>query len=372
MKKIYLLLVLSIITAIIYFPLSSLSSIHRAFSNERNNYSSEQTNANKSDSVSINNKIGNKNSDEVDQYLQQIHFNGVVLVKKRGTTILMKGYGYRDLENNLPNTTGTYYPIGSISKFFVSTSLMQLHERGLISFNDPISKYIPNFPNGSKLTLFHLISHTSGIKAQKELNKTVSSTDLMNKIVKTNRHYKPVFKWDYNDTNYMILAYVVEKVSGMSYGEYVNKHIFEHGNINEIGQGNNFYKNENIAKGYHLIQYTIATNPLRIPNFSYLLGCGDIYSTVTGIQKMDEAIISNKLFSKTSFSQFAKPYQHHYAYGFYNEGKYLYNHGVVPGIDCMNVFDPVSKTYVVVFTNSQKMQPTTFDIAMKLLKTVNN
>ncbi|QKE74050.1 beta-lactamase family protein [Arthrobacter citreus] len=312
----------------------------------------------------------NKNTRVMDTYLRQIHFNGVVLVSKNEENIFKKGYGYRNVTSQLPNTPNTYYPVASISKFFVATSLMQLNEKGLISFNDPISKYIPNFPNGSKLTLFHLISHTSGIKLQKELFNTISSTNLIKQIIKSNSQYKPLNKWDYNDANYMLLAYVIEKVTGKSYGENVKTNIFDKAKITEIGQGNDFYKKENHAIGYKLIQTNSEPKQLRLPNFSYLLGCGDIYSTVTGIQKMDEALLSHKLISNKSFVQFIKPYQHHYAFGIYNKGGYVYNHGVFRGIDCINVFDPISKTIVIVFSNSQKMKPITLDVAMKLFKLV--
>ncbi|MES9685346.1 penicillin-binding protein [Bacillus sp. AFS001701] len=363
MKKFYLFLIPSFLTILIMSP------FYRFFWNK--NFSKVTV----SDYSTLKNvdfsNDQNKNTKEIDRYLQQIHFNGVVLVKKNEENILNKGYGYRDIQNQLQNTPNTYYPVGSISKFFVSTLLMQLKEEGKISFNDPISKYIPEFPNGSKLTLFHLISHTSGIKREKELFNPISSTDLIKKIVKSNAHYIPLNKWDYNDTNYILLAYVIEKVTGTPYGEYIKTHIFDKANMSEIGQGNDFYKKGNHALGYLLIQTKNNPKQLRIPNFNYLLGCGDIYSTVSGIQKMDEALISNKLIMGKSFTQFTKPYQNHYAFGIYNKGKYLYNHGVVPGINCMNVFDPVSKTYVIVFSNSQKVKPNTFKIAMNLFKLVN-
>ncbi|WP_088014934.1 serine hydrolase domain-containing protein [Gottfriedia acidiceleris] len=363
MKKIYLLLIPSFLTVLLISPLCSFI---------RNKGSSKVTVLHHSTMNKVDfTKNQNKNAREIDRYLQQIHFNGVVLVKKSEENVLKKGYGYRDISNKLQNTPNTYYPIGSISKFFVSTSLMQLNEEGKISFNDPISKYVPNFPNGSKLTLFHLISHTSGIKRQKELFNLISSTNLIKEIVKSNVHYKPSNKWDYNDTNYILLAYVIEKITGISYGEYIKTHIFDKVNMTEIGQGNDFYKKTNHALGYSLIQSKNNPEQLQIPNFDYLLGCGDIYSTVSGLQKMDEALISNKLILGKSLTQFIKPHQHHYAYGIYNKGKYLYNHGVVPGINCMNVFDPVSKTYVIVFSNSQKVKPNTFDIAKNLFKIIN-
>ncbi|MEH7612657.1 serine hydrolase domain-containing protein [Gottfriedia acidiceleris] len=363
MKKIYLFLIPSFLTVLIMSPFCSFIW---------NKNSSKVTDSNYSTMKKVDyTNDQNKNTGEIDRYLQQIHFNGVVLVRKNEENILNKGYGYRDIQKQLQNTSNTYYPVGSISKYFVSTLLMQLNEEGKISFNDPISKYIPEFPNGSKLTLFHLISHTSGIKREKELFNPISSTGLIKKIVKSNAHYKPLNKWDYNDTNYILLAYVIEKVTGIPYGEYIKRHIFDKANITEIGQGNDFYKKGNHALGYLLIQSKNNPKQLRIPNFNYLLGCGDIYSTVSGIQKMDEALISNKLILAKSFTQFIKPYQNHYAYGIYNKGKYLYNHGVVPGINCVNVFDPVSKTYVIVFSNSQIMKPNTFAIAMNLFKLVN-
>jgi CubicO group peptidase (beta-lactamase class C family) len=312
-------------------------------------------------------------SNKINELLERIHFNGVVLVNKNGEDVIKKGYGYRDIANKLPNSPDTNYAVGSISKVFVATSLMQLKEKGLISLNDPITKYIPNFPNGSKLTLFHLMTHTSGIKGEKELYNSISTKNLINKIILLNKGYQPIFNWKYNDTNYVLLAYVVEKVTGMSYQDYLKSHVLNRANIDQLGVGDHFYQLSDRAKGYRLILNNNQTpHSVAMPNFSYMLGCGDIYGTVSGLLQMDEALVSNKLISEDSFKQMTTPFKHSYGYGLYNKGKFLYNHGVLPGVDCMNIFDPKSKTFVILFTNSQKMKPNTLKVGATILNLVSS
>jgi CubicO group peptidase (beta-lactamase class C family) len=98
-------------------------------------------------------------------YYNQDQFSGTVLVAKDDQVIFEKGYGYANREANIPNKPETEYRIGSISKTFTATLIMKLQEIGLLSVSDPVSRYIPDYPKGDSILLFHLLNHTSGIRS---------------------------------------------------------------------------------------------------------------------------------------------------------------------------------------------------------------
>src|SRR5262249_38798000 len=103
----------------------------------------------------------------VDAYIQPFveikGFSGVVLIARRGKILVRKGYGMANYELGVPNTAQTKFHIASISKDFTAAAIMLLDERGLISVNDTLHKYIPDYPNGHLITIHHLLIHTSGI-----------------------------------------------------------------------------------------------------------------------------------------------------------------------------------------------------------------
>ena len=99
------------------------------------------------------------------EYLQKKHLSGVVTVVRGKHPIFNEGVGYADLDKKIVNQPGTTFPIGSITKTFVSTSIMMLQEQGKLNIQDPVSKYIPNFPKGDNIKLYHFLTHTSEIQA---------------------------------------------------------------------------------------------------------------------------------------------------------------------------------------------------------------
>ena len=102
-------------------------------------------------------------SQKLDQYLVGKQFNGTVLVTDKEHVILNKGYGYADVQNKIENTPQTKYRIGSITKTVVATSILQLQEQGKLNIQDNVNKYIPSFPENKNITLYHLLTHTSGL-----------------------------------------------------------------------------------------------------------------------------------------------------------------------------------------------------------------
>jgi CubicO group peptidase (beta-lactamase class C family) len=105
------------------------------------------------------------NNPAIYDYLKSINFTGTALVVKDNKILLNKGFGDADLEKKIPNNPQTVHYIGSITKVFISTSIMQLQEKGKLNINDPLSKYIPDFPNGNQITLYHLLTYIRNSRA---------------------------------------------------------------------------------------------------------------------------------------------------------------------------------------------------------------
>lgn len=286
---------------------------------------------------------------EIDQYLTKIGFNGSALMIKDQKIMLNKGYGYANFEKKIPNQANNYYFIGSISKVFVSTSIMQLQELGKVNVSDPLSKYIPTFPNGKAIKLFNLLTHTSGIPEHSQTSEQITHEELMKKISQGTLLFQPGTKWNYSDSNYSILAYIVEQVSGEPYEQYVKKHIFDKAHMNYTGFGKDFSNPEQLSIGYKYKQNQLIMST--IPNMSQLYGCGDIYSTPFDMYLFDKALFSGKLISKESLKTFFTPFKRDYAFGMYsNPGSYS-NHGVLSGYNCLNSFSKQGNKYVILFSN---------------------
>ncbi|MDE1376879.1 serine hydrolase, partial [Bacillus licheniformis] len=101
------------------------------------------------------NPIITKNDNaQLDQYLKSIGFSGTALIVEDGNVVTSKGYLYANREEMVPNTPDTVFYVGSSQKAIIATAILQLEEKGLLSVNDPVSKYLPDFPNGSKITLY--------------------------------------------------------------------------------------------------------------------------------------------------------------------------------------------------------------------------
>ncbi|MCY7848039.1 beta-lactamase family protein [Bacillus haynesii] len=288
---------------------------------------------------------------QLDQYLKSIGFSGTALIVEDGKVVTSKGYLYANREEMVPNTPDTVFYVGSSQKAIIATAILQLEEKGLLSVNDPVSKYLPDFPNGSKITLYHFLTHTSGIRGHKEGHGYISPEDLIKDIEKRGVKY-PTGKWDYRDSNYSVLAYIVSMVSGEPVDQYIKKHIFKPAGMEHAGFYKTFTKESNPSTGYKLnLQKKLYTPDM--PDLSQLYGAGDIYMTAYDMYLFDKALYERKIISNDSFTKMFTPNKATYGMGFYvSPGSYS-SHGVMPGYNILNSFSLTGSRYVILFSNIQ-------------------
>ncbi|RRK11650.1 class A beta-lactamase-related serine hydrolase [Lactiplantibacillus garii] len=291
----------------------------------------------------------------IDRYLAERHFSGTALVVRNNRVILRKAYGERNREHKLPNQTTTPYYIGSAQKAIVATAILQLQDRGKLNVNDPVAKYLNNFPNGHKITLKNLLNHTSGLVGHHETGKVMTPAALVKDIKKQGINAQPG-QWHYLDGNYTVLAYLVEKLSGQSLMQYLQKNIFTPAGMTGTGTYKTFKAVPNHSTGYQVKngRYVIP----QIGSLSQLFGVGNLYMPVDDMYRFDHALMTNQLISKRARKAMLTPGSSStYGMGFYcNPGSYS-SHGIVSGWNVANSFSPSGQTYIVLMANVQNNIP---------------
>jgi len=230
-------------------------------------------------------------------YLDAASFSGAVLLARGGKVLLSKGYGMANYELNIPNTPQTKFHIASLSKTFTAAAILQLQERGLLSVQDPIARFIPDYPRGNEITLHHLLTHTSGIP---DING-VPEYDSLSRFAQTPASliavfrdrpllFEPGARYSYSNSNYNLLAFVIEKVSGKTYGEFLQENIFGPAGMTSTGHdGDPATLLTNRATGYVPSGlFDLANAPFL--DWSAKTGNGSIYSTVEDLYRWDRVL----------------------------------------------------------------------------------
>src|SRR5258707_6573759 len=216
-----------------------------------------------------------------------------VLVAQNGKILFEKSYGLADREHHVPVIPQTTFRIGSIGKQFTASAILKLQEQGKLSVNDKLSKYIPDFPRGDEVTLRHLLTHTSGIHSYTEkqgfiesVTSPVKPDDLVNSFKNDPYDFDPGKKWQYDNSGYFLLGRIVEKVSGQSYGDFLEKNFFKPLGMTNTGVYRAHPGLPHEALGYSLegAGFTNAVNWDR----SWAGGAGTLYSTVGDLFRWNE------------------------------------------------------------------------------------
>ena len=170
-------------------------------------------------------------------------FDGAVLVASGDTVLLSAGYGLADFEFSIPVTPETVFPIGSNTKQFTAAGIMLLMDRGLLNIEDPVSVYIPDAPEQWRdIHIHHLLNHTSGIPSEGAYNTTdpvdQSLSELVSKIMELPLEYEPGNSMVYSNNGYITLSFIIERVSGVSYDQFLQENLFQPAGMTGTGQDN--------------------------------------------------------------------------------------------------------------------------------------
>lgn len=330
--------------------------------------------------VSSNSNIKTKLAKYIDNYSKKNEFSGTILITKDDEVLLSKGYGTADYNKRLQNKPQTIFQIASLTKQFTAAGILMLQEENLLNVYDTLDKYIPDYPNGNNITINNLLTHTSGIP---EYLDYADSIDIENHDL----NYTPdeligLFKnepfnfnagtsFEYSNSNYILLGYIIEKVSNMTYEDFIKNNIIIPLNLTSTG----FLSSETDAKnksiGYYFIN-KYSNEHAEAPKTEGLMSyaAGEIYSNSQDLQKWENALFSEKIITKESLNEMFTPYLNNYGYGWFiyenaDGDKVTYHSGNLPGYTSF-VEKNLNKNYLIIILCNENIDEAVDNISTQL------
>ncbi|MEM7084723.1 MAG: serine hydrolase [Bacteroidota bacterium] len=256
----------------------------------------------------------------ISPYVESGDFSGIVYVKHEGQVVGQKSYGYANEATKEPIDSQTIFKIGSLSKQFTAAAILLLEQQGKLKTTDLLSKYVHNFPELSQVNLHHLLSHGSGIY---DINTVKNYSDLMirgatldealNRIKDKPALFKPGKRYSYSNSNYLLLAKVIEQVSGLSYSEFMVHYIFEPSGMLNTQVANTNDQIPNAAIGYSPGSVGFIRTPYE--NLEVKTGAGSVVSNIDDMVKWHQILQSEDLLTKSSKKKLFNKQNGDYGYG---------------------------------------------------------
>jgi CubicO group peptidase (beta-lactamase class C family) len=293
---------------------------------------------------------------------------GSVIVVQDGMTLLRKGYGMADLELGVPVRPEMVFRIGSMGKQFTAVAILQLVKEGKVKFDDPLSKYVPDFPGAEAITVEQLLTHTSGIRSYNDVPSAligIREDKTPMQLVDGIRNEKPAFapgeSWMYSNSGYLFLGIIIEKASGMKYADYMQTKLFT-----PLGLKNTFVEDESQIVAGRVKGYAIGPdNVLRnagYMNMTQPYAAGAIETNVDDLARWNELLVAGKVIDKAlldrawtdSRTKDGKPTG--YGYGWYvsdEDGvRFVVHGGAITGFRSHGVLVPKKRLFVGVLHNA--------------------
>lgn len=289
-------------------------------------------------------------------------FNGSVLVAMKGTILLNKGYGYRNAEKKIMNDEKTVYQLGSVTKQFTSAVILKLQEEKKLDVHDKLSKYFPSYPKGDSITIEQLLTHTSGIYnytndgefMAKEITKPASREKMMALFKDKPLDFSPGTGWNYSNSGYSLLGYIIEIVAKKPYETVVRNYIFTPLQMKHSGFDFIHLASSEKATGYSSVDDTVhETTPIVDSSVSF--SAGAIYSTTGDLYRWHKALQANSILSFAQKEKAFTPVRNNYGYGWDIDsiiGKRRVSHGGgIPGFVTKISRVPEDDICIIVLSN---------------------
>lgn len=255
-------------------------------------------------------------------YSKQYKFNGSILVARGEKVLIEKGYGWKNIDGKLPNDAGSIYQIGSVTKMFTSAVIMKLREQGKIKLTDKVSKYYPEITSADKITIENLLTHTSGLYNYTE-NESFMKTEATNAqnqkkmlalFQKEPLKFEPGTKYQYSNSNYMLLGYIIEKITGKSYEKTVREFILNPLKMKQSGFDFTHLISAEKTIGYSSYDGSGHKN-IGIVDSSVSFAAGALYSSVRDLYLWTKATYTSQILKPESWKMSFTPYKDNYAFG---------------------------------------------------------
>lgn len=274
--------------------------------------------------------ISQKLDELMNAYCKVNKFNGSVLVSRKGKILLEKGYGIKNIQTNIQNDPNSIFQIYSITKAFTSTVILKLVELKNLSLSDKLNKFYPQFPKGDSITVEHLLTHTSGIYEYTRGNNMPDQTEQsFIKFIETKPlDFSPGTGWNYSNSGYWLLGFIIKKITGMTYEEAVRKYIFKPLHMNHSGFDFKKLSDKNKTTGYAIFSENKKKEAV-VYDAPGPFAAGAIYSTVGDLYKFHKGLQAFSIIKEASLKKAYIPFKNNYGYGWIIgsfEGKELVSH----------------------------------------------
>lgn len=284
-------------------------------------------------------------------------FSGSVLLIRGDEILFEQGFGLADKESNQPFTADTIVDILSLTKQFTAAAILKLEEQGVLSVNDTLDRFFDDVPEAKKsITLHHLLTHTSGVKANYKYDyRKVERDELEQNVLKSWLRSNPGDEYHYSNAGYSLLGIIIEKVSGKSYEEFLHEHFFEPAGMTQTGYRLPIWKSENLAVGYRSRAITFRGQLARVAHWfgmrdrwgspldQYwaedgpwwnLRANGGLLSTLNDLHRWHVALESKLVLSEASIKKLYSPHvkkpdgENYYGYGWVIDKRYETTHAI--------------------------------------------
>lgn len=312
--------------------------------------------------------LAQTNYSTLDAYLdtmyQRKEFMGSILIAKNGKIEFQKSYGFADIQNKIKANHQTQYRVGSITKTFTAVMIMRLIEEKKLSLKTKVSKFFPKIKNASKITIEQLLQHRSGIHSLtddenilKNMYRGNSKEENISRISNYKSDFKPGTKHEYSNSNYVLLGYIVEKLTGLSYEMALNKYILSVTGIKNTHKDVMIDTKDGDAKSYYYMNNNYQVSDETDPSFPD--GAGSITSTTSDLAVFIDMLLNGKIVNMNTVKQMIKMVDG-YGLGIYSAPYYdkkFYGHnGRIDASTSAMYYQPEDKIAVVILTNQLSMK----------------
>ncbi|TFW31962.1 serine hydrolase [Massilia horti] len=257
----------------------------------------------------------------VQSYVDDNNFTGAVLVARDNKVLLNKGYGEANREWAIPNGPDTKFRIASVSKQFTAAAILVLAERGKLNVDDKVSSYIPDAPASWKdITIFHLLTNTSGIPdftGFPNFSAIQATPTTAAKTIASFRdkplEFTPGERFKYSSSGYVLLGYLIEKISNQSYEQFLQDAIFTPLGMKNSGYDRNATVMAHRASGYTMTKAGVENSQYTDMSLPYAAGA--LYSTTQDLLRWQRALYGGKFLSPQSLKRMTTAYKDDYAFG---------------------------------------------------------
>lgn len=241
-----------------------------------------------------------------------------VIVVKDGRVLLRRGCGLANAELQVPMRPEMVLPLASVTKQFTAAAILKLAEQGRLSVADDITRFLPAYPtHGARITIEHLLTHTSGISSLTDFpdlravaSQDAKVTDLVTDWVKDQpMDFAPGERWAYLNWGYSLLGAIIEQASGQTYAEFLQRNIFD-----PLGMTHTYYADRRRliplhVPGYELLEGQVVNVPPGRGRILHPGGAGALLSTVDDLARWDEALYAEKVLTGASLDRMFTPYR---------------------------------------------------------------